>query len=116
MAAPPDRFPPLCITTNDGKSSASVSIPSKIRTGAHYNHDFSRFDFRGEGFSDGDVCYARIITKDININDGSDVNPVYLESDDLIVRNDTLTVAVPHLNRFTAIEFVKRNNQSPKQE
>ena len=92
----------------DGKSSATVSIPSKIQTGKHYNHEFSHVDFRGQGFSDGDVYYARIITKDIRINDGSDANPVYLQSDDATVRGETLTVTVPNINRFTAIEFVRR--------
>ena len=100
----------------DGKSSATVSIPSKIKTGKHYNHDFSRVDFRGEGFSDGDVYYARIITKDISINDGSDVNAAYLESNAQIVSDGMLTVTLPNMNRFTAIEFVKRDNQPAKPE
>ena len=92
----------------DGRTSATVSIPSKIQTGKHYNNEFSRIDFRGEGFSDGDTYYARIITKDISIEDGSDVNPVYLETDDTTVTDETLTVTVPNMNRFTAIEFVAR--------
>ena len=96
----------------DGQSSAMVSIPSKIRSGTQYNNEFSRDDFRGEGFSDGDTYYARIITKDISLNDGSDTEPVYFETDDAMVTNETLTVTVPKMNRFTAIEFVKRNNSS----
>jgi len=94
-----------------GDGSATVSIPAKIKSGHHYNNESSRHDFRGEGFSDGDTYRARIITKDISIEDGSDVNPVYLETDDAKVSDDTLTVTVPNINRFTAIEFVKRDNQ-----
>ena len=95
----------------DGKMSATVSIPSKIQTGKHYNNEFSRVDFRGEGFSDGDTYFARIITKDISAEDGSDVNPVYLEEKDVTVSGETLTVTVPNMNRYTAIEFVKRHKR-----
>lgn len=100
----------------DGKSSATISIPSKIKSGKHYNNDFSSHDFRGEGFSDGDVYYARIITKDISLEDGSDVNAVYLETDDTKVSGETLTVSIPRMNKFTAIEFVKRQDQPATQE
>lgn len=100
----------------DGKKSATVSIPSKIKTGKHYNNGFSRHDFRDEGFSDGDVYYARIITKDISLKDGSDVNAVYLETDDAKVSGETLTVSIPKMNKFTAIEFVKRQDQPATRE
>ena len=93
----------------DGKSSATVTIPSKIRPGRHYHNAPSRDGFVGEGFSNGDTYYARIITKDISIKDGSDVSSVYLETADVKVSDETLTVTVPNMNRFTAIEFVKRN-------
>ncbi|MDH3585083.1 MAG: hypothetical protein OER86_12795, partial [Phycisphaerae bacterium] len=92
----------------NGKTWAKISIPSTITTGHHYNNEFSRYDFRGEGFSEGDTYYARITTKDISINDGSDVNPITLESGDATVTNGILTVRVPKMNRFTAIEFVRR--------
>ena len=100
----------------DRQSSATVSIPSTIQTGKHYNNDFSRVDFRGEGSSDGDAYYARIITKDISLKDGSDVAPVYFETTAATVSNGTLTVTVPKLNRFTAIEFVKHDNDSETRE
>ena len=92
----------------NGNTSANVAIPSKIKTGYYYNNEFSRTDFRGEGFSDGDSYFARIITKDISIENGSDVNPVYLETGDAVVTDETLTATIPRMNKFTAIEFVKR--------
>ena len=92
----------------NGKSSATVSIPSKIRTGRHYNLDQSRPDFRGEGFSNGDKYFARIISKNISDRDGSDLDPVHLETAVATVSNETLTVTVPNMNRFTAIEIIKR--------
>ena len=91
-----------------GQTTGTVSIPSKIQTGRHYNNEFSRIDFRGEGFSDGDTYFARIVTKDISIEDGSDVNPNYLETADATVNDETLAVTVPKMHRFTAIEFVQR--------
>ena len=100
----------------DGKTPATVSIPSKIQTGKHYNNEFSRVDFRGEGFSDGDTYFARIVTKDISTEDGSDANPVYIETDDATVSGETLTVTVPNMNRFTAIEFVQRDNHPATQQ
>ena len=92
----------------DGRTSATVSIPATIQSGRHYNNETSRVDFRGEGFSEGDVYFARVITKDISIDDGADVDAVYAQSDDAKVSNGTLTVNVPNMNRFTAIEFVAR--------
>jgi len=94
----------------DGDEAATVSIPARIQTGRHNNNDGSRIDFRGEGFADGDSHYARIITKDISIEDGSDVDPVYLDSVVGKVKNGVLTVTVPKMNRFTAIEFLKRDS------
>jgi hypothetical protein len=90
----------------DGQTSATVSIPSTIQTGRHYHNDSSPIDFRGEGFQEGDVYHARIITKDISHNDGSDSEAVYVETAPETVRDGTLTVTVPNMNRFTAIEFV----------
>jgi len=104
-----NRFTVLVYASGaSGKSWAKVSIPSKIKSGYHYNNEFSRIDFRGEGFSNGDVYYARIITKDISIEDGVDIKPVYLEAHDSTVSGETLTATVPNMNKFTAIEFVKR--------
>lgn len=92
----------------NGKTWAKVSFPSKIQKGYHYNNEFSNTFFRGEGFANGDTYYARVITKDISIENGSDVNPVYFETADANVENGTLTARVPKLNRFTVIEFVRR--------
>lgn len=92
----------------NGTATATVSIPAKIQSGTHYNNEFSRSDFRKEGFASGDTCFTRIITKDISESDGSDVNPVFLETGDETVEDDTLTVTIPNMNRFTAIEFARR--------
>ena len=92
----------------NGQTPAAVSIPSTIQSGWRYNNDSSRIDFRGGGFTDGDTYYARVITKDISIDNGLDVDPVYFEADDANVVNETLTVTIPAMNRFTAIEFVRR--------
>jgi len=92
----------------DGNSSATVTIPARIQTGRHYNTAASTRDFRNEGFGDGDKYIARVITKDISIDNGSDVKAVYFESDAAKVSNGILAVTVPNINRFTAIEFVKR--------
>lgn len=107
-----NRFTVLIYASGaDGKASATISIPAKIKTGNHYNNDFTPTDFRGEGFSNGDVYYARVITKNISIEDGSDVNPIFFETSDAKVDAETLTVTVPKMRRFTAIEFVNRGNQ-----
>ena len=95
-----------------GEKAASVSIPSQIQSGRHYNNEFSRHDFRGEGFAEGSTYYARIITKEISSENGSDVDPVYFETEDAVVRGETLSITVPNMNRFTAIEFVQRNSPS----
>jgi len=91
----------------DGSAPATVSIPSRIRTGRHYNNDRSAIDFRGEGFANGEHYTAYVITKDISIQDGSDISPTHHVSPVAKVSNETLTVAIPAMNRFTAIRFLK---------
>jgi hypothetical protein len=92
----------------NGKTAAKVSIPSKIMTGRHYNHDHSHIDFRGEGFNDGDTYTAHIITKEISDQDGSDSTPFHHETPIATVANESLTVTVPNIRRFTTIQFTKR--------
>ena len=46
---------------------------------------------------------------------GGDIDPVYLETPDAAVTNEILTVTVPKMNKFTAIEFVKRNQPATQQ-
>lgn len=92
----------------NGKHSAKVSIPAKIRTGRHSNHGLAGPDFRGEGFADGDNYQAHIITKDISRDDGSDVDPLHHETPPAVVADETLAITVPRLHRFTAIRFLKR--------
>ncbi|MCA9269552.1 MAG: hypothetical protein KDA41_13820, partial [Planctomycetales bacterium] len=104
-----DRFTVLVYASGaDGASSATVTIPARIRAGRHYNNEFSRCDFRGEGFADGQTYYARIITKDISPDDGADVNPRYEQSSDAIVAGGALHATIHRMNKFTAVEFVRR--------
>ncbi len=91
----------------DGDSSATVAIPSRIRKGRHYNRGDSKFDFRGEGFRNGDRYIARVITKDISVSDGSDIAPMHHESGVGTVADETLTVTIPAMNRFTTIQFLE---------
>ncbi len=105
-----NRFTVLVYSSGaSGKALAKVTIPARIQTGAHSNTELSKFDFRGEGFADGETYYARVITKEISIENGEDLNPVYVETKDAVVTNGSLMVTVPNLNKFTAIEFVKRS-------
>ena len=62
------------------KHWVKVAIPATIQDGRHYNNKFSAKDFRGEGFKDGDIYRARIITKNISPKDGSDVDARYQET------------------------------------
>ena len=89
----------------DGSSLATVSIPSRIRTGRHSNHDGAAIDFRGEGFGNGEDYVAHVITKDISIQDGSDISPAHHETPVAKVDKETLTVTIPAMNRFTAIQI-----------
>ncbi len=96
----------------NGRANATIVIPAKIKTGIHYNNSASTLDFRGEGFSDGDTYFVRIITKDIHDESGADLNPFYLETEDSQVVNGRLLVEVPKMNRFTVIKIVKHLTES----
>ena len=103
-----DRFVVLVYAGGaNGKSAATISIPSKIQEGQYYHHERSRADFRGEGFANGETYFARVETKDISPDDGQDVKPVIHTSDNRMVMKDTLSVTVPALNKFTMIEFIR---------
>ncbi len=91
----------------DRSGSLTVAIPSRIRSGRHYNNDASPRDFRGEGFTDGEIYRAHIITKDINDTNGADIDPVHVLPPAAIVANETLTATVPKPGPFTAIRFVR---------
>lgn len=81
----------------NGKTSTKVTIPATVQSGA----------FKGEGFNGKDTYQARIITKEISRENGSDQQVNYHESKSAQVSNGQLTVAVPSMRRFTAIEFVR---------
>jgi hypothetical protein len=95
----------------NGTTWATVSIPSTIQDGYHYNNDFSRKDFRGEGFADGESYRARITTRDISMKDGQDIHPVTFETPAVTVSNQTLTITIPEMNRFTTVEFIKAGSE-----
>lgn len=90
-----------------GRYWAKVSIPATIQDGKRYNNGDSRQDYRGEGFAEGDPYYAVITTKDISMEDGSDQSVAQVVAKASLVENDTLTVVVDKMNRFTKIEFFK---------
>ena len=88
-----------------GTSYAKVTIPSTIQNGKYYNNEFSTTDFRGEGFKDGQKYQARIVTKDINRDNGEDLNLREELTKPAIVANGQLTVNVGNIRKFTMIEF-----------
>jgi|GEM_PF-700473 len=92
----------------NGRTHAKVRIPSTIQTGRHSNHGGASSDFRGEGFANGDSYIVHTITKDISDQDGSDLKPFHHETPAATVADETLTVTVPNLKRFTTIRFIKR--------
>ena len=75
-----------------GTSFAKVTLPSTIQDGKYYNNEFSSKDFRGEGFKDGQNYQARIVTKDISRDNGSDLNRSEEVVKPATVTNGQLTV------------------------
>ena len=90
-----------------GKEWTKVSIPATIQDGRVYNNDDSKKDFRGEGFADGETYTARVITKDISVEDGSDIDATVTQGGVQAVTNGMLTVTVGNMKPFTTIEFTK---------
>ena len=90
-----------------GTGSLEVSIPSTIQDGEYYNNEFSKIDFRGEGFRNGTKYNVSTITKDINDTTGEDENVSRGGSRNQIVRNGTLKVRIGKLRKFTTIKFTK---------
>ena len=88
-----------------GTGSLEISIPSTIQNGKYYNNEFSKIDFRGEGFKNGAKYNVRSITKDINKTSGRDENISYRKKNDLIVKNGELTYRVDAIRKFTKVEF-----------
>lgn len=98
----------------NAKHWVKLSIPATIQDGWHYNNEFSNKDFRGEGFKDGDVYRARIITKNISPVDGSDMDVKYTETKAYTVENGMLDIPIIGMNRFTAVEFI-RTEKTPQE-
>jgi hypothetical protein len=90
-----------------GTGFAQASIPATIQDGKYYNNEFSKVDFRGEGFKNGQKYRTRIVTKDINRTSGADEKVSVQEGKELVVTNGTLTAKVGNVRKFTKIEFFK---------
>jgi len=91
----------------NGRTSATVRIPSTVQTGRHANTGKLSHDFRGEGFVDGTRYRARIVTNAMNDRTGADENRRATETAVTVVSEGSLVATVPGLNRFTRIEFVR---------
>jgi len=102
-----EKFTVLLYAGQANKKWAKVSIPSTIQTGRYYNNEFSKVDFRGEGFADGETYRARVVTKDISMQDGSDVGRSVVQTPVQTVINGTLTATLGGMKKFTTIEFIK---------
>jgi len=89
------------------KSWAMLELPATIQNGKYYNNEFSKIDFRGEGFADGDRYRAIYVTKDISMIDGSDLNRKVRKSPILTVADGVMKIAIGNMDKFTAIEFIK---------
>jgi hypothetical protein len=90
-----------------GTGSLEVSIPSTIQDGEYYNNEFSKIDFRGEGFRNGSKYNVSTITKDINNTTGKDENVSSGGSRNQVVRDGVLRVRIGKLRKFTTIKFTK---------
>jgi hypothetical protein len=97
-----------------GQSWAKMALPATIQDGYYYNNDSSAIDFRGEGFADGNYYHTRVITKDISLEDGSDVDVAITEKTGP-VKDGKLTAVIPKMNRFTTIEFTVAPTPSPEE-
>lgn len=103
-----DRFTVLIYSSGaSGTLWTKVAIPSTIQNGTSYNNKHSRCDFRGEGFADGDLYYTRTVSKDISMEDGSDVNRTEAKTKPTAVVDGTLAVTIGRMNKFTKIEFIR---------
>ena len=88
-----------------GIAPAKVSVPAVIQPGKRFNHAKSRNSFQGEGFRDGSYYKVDIITKNINPTTGEDEEVELFELGPYRVKEGTLTVDIPRLNKFTRVDF-----------
>ncbi len=93
-----------------GEKPAKVSIPSVIQTGKRFNNESSKQDFRGEGIADGESYLVHIISKNISLQTGEDQVVKTFKLGPFKVTNQSLSVTVPGLNKFTRIDFEKVPN------
>jgi len=91
-----------------GTDSCALSIPGTIQTGWHYHTGKSKIDFRGEGFQDGESYVARIETKDISRQDGSDQDIQVFKTPPAQVIDGRLTARIPKVDRFTKVTFIRQ--------
>ena len=91
-----------------GEKMAKVSIPATVQTGKRFNTKDSKQDFRGEGFANGDEFFARVVTKNISLKDGSDQRVKEFKLGPYRVANGLLSIEVPGLDKFTRIDFTKK--------
>ena len=96
----------LYLSGGAGTGFVEVSIPSTIQDGKYYNNEFSKTDFRGEGFKDGSKYQVRVVTKDINRSTGADENISVQGSKESVVANGKLTFRVGAARKFTTLEFL----------
>jgi len=88
-----------------GKAWADVSIPSTIQNGRYYNNEHSVIDFRGEGIQVGQKYSIKIISKDLNRENGSDVNVKQSTDSNRVAEDGLLKARISGMNKFTLIEF-----------
>ena len=90
----------------DGKGSIEVSIPSTIQNGKYYNNEFSKIDFRREGFANGTSYKALVETKNLSREDGSDLGAQIINISESKVQDGVLKAEVKNIHKFTKIEFM----------
>ena len=101
------RFTNLIYSSGgSGIAPAKVSIPARVQQGERFNHDKSRLNFQGEGFSDGSYFKVDVSTKNIDPLTGQDVDVELYELGPYRVSDGILTVNIPRLNQFTRVDFM----------
>ena len=96
----------LYLSGGAGTGFVEVSIPSTIQNGNYYNNEFSKTDFRGEGFKDGAKYRVKVVTKDINRTTGADEKVSVQRSKESVVANGKLSFRIGAVRKFTTIEFL----------
>jgi hypothetical protein len=90
----------------DGNGSIEVSIPSTIQNGKYYNNEFSKIDFREEGFANGTNYKALVEKKNLSREDGSDLDARIIKISDSKVQDGVLTAEIKNNHKFTRVEFM----------